>query len=683
MSDHITQENKGLIIGARGTVPPPSNKKKIHEKTNNKVEDFEFEIQLSSEINRLFRLMARALEINTPKANAKIKYKSYDVPIDESLLRAKDPRINLSIRFFKLALYFRFKKNDYLLPELYKFSKWEMKIDVPSLKTLIRERLLLNYKTIKYSSKNIPHLNKSYRKLLKKASKRMIDAANYWQKRREKSSLFVADFYIAHWNGLVGVAEGLAEVPLLIPNVVGKVRGKDWTHAKFGIARIDYKTKWGKDNAQYMEMGVGLGLTGPMMAISKSFMLISAMEKTGKALHIGPRAAVLIKALIIGTDVADIIETTYEINKALKIIRSGKITIDGVTRPATKEEMEAAIESIFFQAASKITSSSLANSTHSLASNLNHKVQTPEQVLIAALEKPIDLSKSDIRAQKISRGTEDKHTSKKGIDEPQRVTQPSLVRTIEIAELELSILKEKKADALKKRKNAKAMKIKEYKDPLQKAAFDRHRVLIKKVKKADAKLKKIQKQEKKRVKLINEEQRGYLQKRSRIGKRGMIEEANRLNNLPDYEALPIGSPTFDFVKKRKENNGSLTFRQHFFTTNKEVINALRNGNIEHISSKIKSVCISPKLRNFNSFSFKKFGENWNEYTRSNGQTNKEKFDFEFPVERSNPSINFELDIGIAAPKPKNWSQILKKIETDFRAETHPNAKIIIYFKPDN
>ncbi len=690
MSNKIPPEKKGLAAGARGTTrplsnvsPPVSGKKQTSKKAIGAVEPNELTIQLSSEISRLFRSMAQIIDSHTPKADTPVQFLSFDVPIDESLLRAKDPRINLSIRFFKLALHAHFKRNDYLLRDLYKFSNWKMDLDIPTLKEIIKARLLLNQKTITYSTETVPQLDRAYRRLLKHESKRLKEAAIYWQNRRERSSLFVVDFYIAHWNGLVGVVEGLAEVPLLIPNVVGKIRGKDWTHAKLEIARIGYKTNWGNKNAQTMEMGVGLGLTGPLLAISKSSGLISALEKTGKILHIGPRATFFIKALITGTDVAGLIETTYEIKDALKIIRSGNITIDGVTRPATKEEMEAAVESIFFQASSKIVSSSLASTAHSLASNLDGKVRTPEQALIAALEKPIDLRESDIGIPKFSRGIEDKHTSAKGIDEPSRVTQPSLNPTIEIIQSELSILKEKRDIAREERCNAKAMRIKEYTDPKQKAAFDKHRALMKKVKKLDLELRKLQKQEKKRKKLIAEEQNSILRKKLRIGARGMKEEANRLKQLPDYEGLATGSPAFDFVKNQKESNGSLTFRQHFFTTNKRLISTLRVGNVERIASKIKSVCISPKLRNFNGYSYKKFRNNWNNYSRLDGKTNKEKYDFDFPISRSDPSLNFELDIGVDAPKPKNWSQILEKIEADFRRVTHSNAKIIIYFNPKN
>ncbi|WP_378173956.1 hypothetical protein [Aquimarina sp. SS2-1] len=705
---NITKDNKGLGVGSRGIRSKPKKQISIsHETKPKKWSSLGYDThndnqiktsvnELANQLSLMLYRMAEVIEVNIPKKSIPVVYKSLPVPIDKSFEWIEKPGRELSIRFFKLVLFqFNITLTRYSLISLYNACNWTLYIDDTDLRKKIKNLLENEETTIEYSTKDFPKLQKCYRAWLKKESKRLREAAAWALSQREKSSLFVVDFYIAHYNGLIGVTEGLSEVGLLLPNIVGKIRGKDWTHVRFEKARLDYKTPWGKRNATYMEAGAGLGLTGPLLAITKSQALISTMEKVGKTLRLSPHVATSIKALLIGKEIADTVETSYVIQRALSIINSGNITINGKTRTATEEEINAAWESLFLLGVGKITSSSMAKSARSMADNLGHKVLTPEQVLIKELNSPLNFGKRGKNNEKKHSETGARSTSSKGTNSS-KSTEPNQQGTISTLTPERKIIN-KKVRLLKKsirqqtEKVINKKKLREIAGKKRLAALGNYNNTKKLTSKEKALVRKHKKSMRDYEKSVSDldrlknEYKKYeqqIRKKKSKGQRGLEEEAIRLSELPDFNGLPTGIKAMDYVAKSKGSDGSLTFRQHFFTENKKVINALKIGNVDNVSRQIKNTCITPKLQNFNSNAFADFGSFWNNNKRENGKTFKEQYNFEFPEKRSDSSLKFELDIGIAAPKPENWAQIFAKIKAEFVSNTHPNAKIYIYFKPD-
>ena len=499
MEPKISEINRGLAPGSRGTTPAPLEMppmtivihgKPIPKKGKNRKVPRR---RVANELSRLFCEMAKFVKSDRlPKVKTSKDFLEADIKIDESFRWIKNPGRELSIRFFKHVLYqwgkIELTRNN--LIQIYEFSNWRVKTggetegarDADVRQKLVA-RLDANEKTIKYSvsEDDVQALQRSYRKWREIQIKLMLKAAKEAQKFREESARFVGDFYRAHVNGLVGVVEGFMEIPMLVPNLVGVARGKDWTHAR--LPKIDYVTPWGKRNGTAMEAGVGIGLTGPMMAVTRSVAVVNALGDAGTALNLSPRIVAAVKVLVIGSEVAEGIQTAYEVHDAVQILRTGKITEGGVTRDATDEELDAALESLLFQAAGRITSTSMARSAHSAAGHLDNRsgsradqnsdrAHSPEakkasdakqieKEIIAALEGPVNRDRPGSAAQ---------------ANKPQ-ISSP-LPPTVKSLDAKLATLKSKQKIAWDRRVELKATG-KENKNhtPIQKEARAKHRAL--------------------------------------------------------------------------------------------------------------------------------------------------------------------------------------------------------------
>ncbi len=315
--------------------------------------------------------------------------KTIYVPIDKTLTATKETKKALTLRFFKAALSeSHIRLTPSALEDLYRDANYGVKgMTDWELRVVLDAHLMADEPQIAFSGQDFLFLQRRYRIWIRKRTREIKEARKWAQRQRERSVGFVFDFYRAHWNGLVGVVEGFAEIPMLVPNIVGKVRGKNWTHPRFNFARADYQSDWGKRNGAVMEMGASLGLTGPVVAIAKSPAMVSALGRAQAALGLGPKSMLALKTMIVGTEVGDMTQTALEVREVLEILITGEIMVDGKPVPITARRRAELEEQLLLLGAGLIVSSAIARGTHDTVDALGGKPRKPRQRIGDVLER--------------------------------------------------------------------------------------------------------------------------------------------------------------------------------------------------------------------------------------------------------------------------------------------------------
>jgi hypothetical protein len=279
------------------------------------------------------------------------------LPIDESLLQYRDINRVLAIRAFRTAFEGYGISLDFGMAErIHDRSGWTPYKSDENVRALITKRLQKGESTVKYHGRGLPSLVKLYEQI------RVEDKARYEKIITELHKIHYAEdavksFYIAHFNGIASVINGIPQLLLAPHNLIQAVRGKEGIHFE-PIPKIDYPGEYGKKYGGSMETGVMIGLmVTPTGALGESVgagttwlsRLVTGIKPGGlpvgttivKVIQGALTAGVVSAAALAGRNMAQTYET----------LRSGvKVMPDGTTEKLTDDDAGKLLESVIMDA---------------------------------------------------------------------------------------------------------------------------------------------------------------------------------------------------------------------------------------------------------------------------------------------------------------------------------------------
>lgn len=216
-------------------------------------------------------------------------------------------------------------------------------------------------KTLKYHIKpgTLRVIEEAYRRLRTFEVKR---GEEIYQIAAAETGQMVGDFYRAHANGLVRLANGAMSISTEIPRRLGII------DAAPQIPELDMESQWGKDNKRTLEIGVDLGLllVGGGMAAGTKATIAGASTRLSSisvgGLNVGPWLDAAAKAYFTIGGVSSIEVVATQARDAIELIAYEEVEDPktGVTRPATEAEMLDAWKQLF-DVASGFTKDAVVN----------------------------------------------------------------------------------------------------------------------------------------------------------------------------------------------------------------------------------------------------------------------------------------------------------------------------------
>jgi hypothetical protein len=196
-----------------------------------------------------------------PKERFKI-----NVPIDRALADSEQPGRELSIRFLQDAFA---KLPDPIIIDRLHAERiidrigWRVHSSTDDkLRAHLNERLSEGKHTISYYTEELPDAVRAFREMQHRDIQRMEEAMEAFHKCHFAEDALL-DFLIGHYNGLIGVVNGILDIPVAPANLVKSAVGEEPDlHFLGRIPRIEYRSEWGKKNGGAMEAGVALSQEG-------------------------------------------------------------------------------------------------------------------------------------------------------------------------------------------------------------------------------------------------------------------------------------------------------------------------------------------------------------------------------------------------------------------------------------
>ncbi len=301
---------------------------------------------------------------------------SFDVPIDESLLESKDLERELTIRFFQVAFY-RIRQDPYytfidrwldgvMAGRVYDRLEWKVWIPEEKIRTEIADRIAKGIRVIPYRSDSLPIAVQAYYQIRYEDARRLQQALEELHKVHYAEDALLS-FYIAHYNGLVSVLNGILDLPVAPYNLIQTLRGKkeEGVHFLGRIPTLNYVGEYGQKYGHTMETGVVLGLfliPGGGLASGRAALGEATeaglpwLSRIVSGVRIGgiPAGATLLKITSImfkGGALSYVLMSAHDLEVAIAELKTGVyIMPDGNTRPMTEDDAAAVIERILVNA---------------------------------------------------------------------------------------------------------------------------------------------------------------------------------------------------------------------------------------------------------------------------------------------------------------------------------------------
>lgn len=298
----------------------------------------------------------------TPSGKEK-SWISFNVPIDEFLLKSKDLKRELTIRFFQVVF---LSKNitleRWIAMRIYKRTGWQVWWPEEKIRHEIKNRLDKGIKAIPYisdSSEDLPFAFQVYHQILSENIQRLEHAYEELRKVHYGEDAILSSL-IAHVNGLVSILNGILDIPVAPINLVQTVRGKEGIHFLGRIPKLNYVGEFGQKYGSTMETGVVLGFfvvtsgaSSGNLALSKAMISgIPWLARVASGLRVGsislgPILLKIIKMWLIGGGLSYSGMAAYDLGSAVAALKTGVlISPSGAMRHLTESDASELIEHI-------------------------------------------------------------------------------------------------------------------------------------------------------------------------------------------------------------------------------------------------------------------------------------------------------------------------------------------------
>ncbi|HEV2708089.1 MAG TPA: polymorphic toxin-type HINT domain-containing protein [Pyrinomonadaceae bacterium] len=283
------------------------------------------------------------------------------VPIDKSLLTVEDINYERAVRAFQVLfkMYGIYLNRD-MAGRLHARAAWRPLLSAAKVRAKTAAALEKGLTETEYLIVDVPGLMADYRQIIAE------DKARYERIIKELHEVHYAEdavksFYIAHWNGILGLIGGLQELTVAPYNLVQRIRGAEGVHLEqqwLKDMKIDYPGKYGEKYGTTIETGVAVGLmVVPGGALSESAAvgtswlarLVSGLKPggvpVGTAIVNSIRVALTTGVISAGGLAVDDLRKT-----ATALATGQKVLPDGKTEPLTEDEAGKMLESLIMQA---------------------------------------------------------------------------------------------------------------------------------------------------------------------------------------------------------------------------------------------------------------------------------------------------------------------------------------------
>jgi tetratricopeptide (TPR) repeat protein len=203
---------------------------------------------------------------------------SVNIPIDDSLLQSIDINRELSLQFLQIAFApYGIKLEREMAESIVNRQGWTNFASQEKVRAEVTDRLAKGMKVIPYlsTSKSLMTAVQDYYQIRRERIQRLRRAYEELHKNHYAEDA-ILDFYIAHYNGLVGVLNGILDLPAAPVNLYEKLSGKPihlldrlrgnkekgdtGVHLLGRIPKLEYRGEYGQKYGHTMEAGVAAGL---------------------------------------------------------------------------------------------------------------------------------------------------------------------------------------------------------------------------------------------------------------------------------------------------------------------------------------------------------------------------------------------------------------------------------------